>query len=63
MFLNFVLRDIMAKNGTAADAMIATLICSGTVNPHSIGIGGGFVLTYFVKKVSVFYVCCPKKSF
>lgn len=54
--------DIMAKNGTAADAMIATLICSGTVNPHSIGIGGGFVLTYFVKKDNMAYTLVSRET-
>ena len=37
----------MSRNGTAADAVIASLFCSGVVNPHSMGLGGGFMLTYY----------------
>ncbi|CAB3398691.1 unnamed protein product [Caenorhabditis bovis] len=40
-------RDILIEGGNAVDAMIATLICIGTVNPQSSGIGGGFVMTLY----------------
>eukprot|EP00794_Sanderia_malayensis_P013927 gene13927-15378_t len=40
-------RDILKKGGSAVDGVIATLICVGTVNFQSTGIGGGgFMVVY-----------------
>lgn len=36
-------------NGTAADAVIATLFCEGVAVPQSCGLGGGFFLTIYTK--------------
>lgn len=47
--MNFF-RDIFKKhNGTAVDAMIATLFCEGVVFSHGTGIGGGFMATIYEK--------------
>ena len=47
----------MKKNGSAIDAAVASLFCTGVVNLHSTGIGGGGFLVYYnrtTKKSEVF---------
>ena len=42
-------RNIMKKNGTAVDVAIAVLVCNGAVHSHSLGLGGGFFMTIYIK--------------
>ncbi|XP_045115209.1 scoloptoxin SSD14-like isoform X2 [Portunus trituberculatus] len=39
--------EILRKNGSGADAAIAGLFCVGVINTQSMGLGGGFLLTYY----------------
>jgi len=37
-------------NGSVVDAAVATLICNGMVNSQSMGLGGGFLMTLYLRK-------------
>ncbi|XP_026327850.1 glutathione hydrolase 1 proenzyme-like isoform X2 [Hyposmocoma kahamanoa] len=42
-------RSILMKNGSAVDAAIASMFCNHLLNQQSMGIGGGFFMTVFIK--------------
>ncbi|KAH8361159.1 hypothetical protein KR200_003313 [Drosophila serrata] len=42
--------NILDIGGSAADAVIATMLCEEVVVPHALGIGGGFVATIYTKE-------------
>jgi gamma-glutamyltranspeptidase/glutathione hydrolase/leukotriene-C4 hydrolase len=42
-------KGILEKNGTTMDAAIAAAICNGVMNAHSMGIGGGCLITVYSK--------------
>ncbi|KAF5277188.1 hypothetical protein FQR65_LT03894 [Abscondita terminalis] len=44
--------DILAKNGSAVDAAIAAQFCNGIVNMHSMGLGGGFLMTIYTRETN-----------
>ncbi|XP_078614594.1 glutathione hydrolase 1 proenzyme-like [Branchiostoma floridae x Branchiostoma japonicum] len=43
-------RDILKNGGSVVDSAIATLLCIGLFNAHSMGIGGGFFMTVYNKE-------------
>lgn len=42
-------KTIFEKGGNVADVAIAAALCEGVVNPQSMGLGGGFLLTIYTK--------------
>jgi gamma-glutamyltranspeptidase/glutathione hydrolase/leukotriene-C4 hydrolase len=43
-------RKIFLMNGSVVDAAVATLICNGMVNSQSMGLGGGFLMTLYLRE-------------
>lgn len=62
MFLNCSNRDILRKNGSAADATVAGLFCVGVINTQSMGLGGGFLLTYYEKSTGKAYTLNAREA-
>ncbi|XP_039753705.1 glutathione hydrolase 1 proenzyme-like isoform X3 [Pararge aegeria] len=43
-------RRILSVNGSAVDATIAAMFCNGLHNQQSMGLGGGFFMTVYIKE-------------
>lgn len=43
-------KSIVDAGGNVADVAVATIICEGITCPQSSGLGGGFLLTIYIKK-------------
>lgn len=52
----------MDKNGTAVDAAIATLFCNGLINMQSMGLGGGFLMTIYIKEEGKSYTLNAREA-
>ncbi|XP_028133170.1 scoloptoxin SSD14-like [Diabrotica virgifera virgifera] len=48
-------RDILKKGKNAIDAVIATAFCEGVGNPTTMGVGGGFLATYYNRAENIVY--------
>ncbi|XP_063225549.1 scoloptoxin SSD14-like isoform X4 [Bacillus rossius redtenbacheri] len=42
-------KEILEKNGSVVDAAIATMFCNGIVTSQSMGLGGGFLMTLYLR--------------
>ncbi|KAI5635220.1 gamma-glutamyltranspeptidase domain-containing protein [Phthorimaea operculella] len=42
-------RSILIQNGSAVDAAIASMFCNGILNQQSMGLGGGFFMTVYIR--------------
>ncbi|XP_055935291.1 scoloptoxin SSD14-like isoform X2 [Argiope bruennichi] len=42
-------KNILQSGGTAVDSALAALFCNGVVNPQSMGFGGGFIMTVYIR--------------
>jgi len=47
--------DVLREGGTAVDATIAALFCNGVYNSQSMGLGGGFLMTIYIKDSNTGY--------
>ncbi|XP_063880968.1 scoloptoxin SSD14-like isoform X6 [Scylla paramamosain] len=54
--------EILRKNGSAADAAIAGLFCVGVINTQSMGLGGGFLLTYYERSSGKAYTLDARET-
>uniref|UniRef100_A0A182LRX3 Gamma-glutamyltransferase n=1 Tax=Anopheles culicifacies TaxID=139723 RepID=A0A182LRX3_9DIPT len=43
-------RDLLKQNGSAVDATIGTMFCTGLTNLQSMGLGGGFVMNIYQRQ-------------
>lgn len=43
--------DILRKNGNAVEAAIATGLCDGVTRMMSMGVGGGFLMTIYDRRL------------
>ncbi|XP_060803252.1 glutathione hydrolase 1 proenzyme isoform X2 [Amyelois transitella] len=55
-------REILQKNGSAVDAAIAAMFCNGLLNQQSMGLGGGFFMTVYIKSEEKAYTVNARES-
>ncbi|VUZ52655.1 unnamed protein product, partial [Hymenolepis diminuta] len=55
-------RKILERNGSLMDAAISTLLCTGIVNFHSMGVGGGFLMVYYKASENRTYILDARET-
>ncbi|CAK1551212.1 unnamed protein product [Leptosia nina] len=55
-------RYILSINGSAVDATIAAMFCNGLLNQQSMGLGGGFFMTVYIKEEEKVYSVIARET-
>ncbi|KOB66355.1 putative gamma glutamyl transpeptidase [Operophtera brumata] len=55
-------KNILMNNGSAVDSAIATMFCNGLLNQQSMGLGGGFFMTVYVKEKEKAYSIIARET-
>ncbi|CAH2003890.1 unnamed protein product [Acanthoscelides obtectus] len=55
-------KEILMKGGSAVDATIAAMFCNGIVTMQSMGLGGGFLMTVYIKEEKKAYSLNAKEK-
>ncbi|KPI95638.1 Gamma-glutamyltranspeptidase 1 [Papilio xuthus] len=56
------LGQILVSNGSAVDAAIAAMFCNGLYNQQSMGLGGGFFMTVYIKEEGKAYTVVARET-
>ncbi|CAH0715406.1 unnamed protein product, partial [Brenthis ino] len=55
-------RHMLSINGSAVDAAIAAMFCNGLLNQQSMGLGGGFFMTVYIKEEEKAYTVIAREK-
>ncbi|KPJ08565.1 Gamma-glutamyltranspeptidase 1 [Papilio machaon] len=55
-------KQILVSNGSAVDAAIAAMFCNGLYNQQSMGLGGGFFMTVYIKEEGRAYTVIARET-
>lgn len=59
---NICCRHMLSINGSAVDAAIAAMFCNGLLNQQSMGLGGGFFMTVYIKEEEKAYTVIAREK-